>query len=75
MISVIPDWVQAGAAVVIVSASQTERSQMPFLTVAWWEGPPNSGAGGWEIQNQGVGPALNVRFTFSIPLRLTLGDQ
>lgn len=50
-----------------ISASQTERSQMPFLTVAWWEGPPNSGEGGWEIQNQGAGPALSVRFSFHQP--------
>ncbi len=47
------------------SASQTERSQMPFLTVAWWEGAPNEG--GWEIQNQGAGAALCVRFSFHQP--------
>ncbi|HEY2393849.1 MAG TPA: hypothetical protein VGK22_21930 [Candidatus Angelobacter sp.] len=50
-----------------ISASQTERSQMPFLTVGWWEGVPNSGEGGWELQNQGVGAALCVRFSLHQP--------
>ena len=48
-----------------MSASQTERSQMPFLTVAWWEGDPHGE--GWELQNQGVGPALCVRFSLHQP--------
>jgi hypothetical protein len=45
-----------------VSASQTENSQMPFLTVTWTEPDPPIAAG-WEIHNQGFGPALNVRFS------------
>lgn len=41
-----------------VSASQTENSQMPFLAVIMKES-----AGGWNIQNQGFGPAINIRYT------------
>lgn len=66
-LSVLRDYAADTKRIANVSASQTERSQMPFLTIAWWEGPPNSGEGGWEIQNQGVGPALSVRFSFHHP--------
>ena len=40
---------------------QIEQSQMPFLTVAWRE-REGAMSGGWEIQNQGFGPAMNIRF-------------
>src|SRR6267154_4227417 len=50
-----------------VSTSQTERSQMPFITVAWREAAPPQIKEGWEIQNQGFGPALSVRFSFHHP--------
>jgi hypothetical protein len=41
-----------------VSASQTENSQLPFLAVIMKEN-----AGGWNIQNQGFGPAINIRYS------------
>ena len=43
------------------SQEQIEQSQMPFLTVAWREREGTT-PGGWEIQNQGFGPAMNIRF-------------
>jgi len=46
----------------IAKASHPEHSQMPFLTVAWRHSQPTIPAG-WELQNQGFGPALNVRFS------------
>jgi hypothetical protein len=42
-------------AIANVSASQTESSQMPFLAVVMR-------SGGWGIENQGLGPAINVRY-------------
>jgi len=44
------------------SVSQIENSQMPCLVVINLQGGPNRTAG-WAIQNQGGGPALNIRFT------------
>ena len=44
------------------SASQTENCQMPFLAVAMTEGTP-AGPGGWIIQNQGFGPAINISYS------------
>jgi hypothetical protein len=41
-----------------VSTAQTENSQKPFLAIIIKEN-----AGGWNIQNQGFGPALNIRYT------------
>ncbi len=43
------------------SVAQLEKSQMPFLDVIMVDLPPHSG---WQIQNQGFGPALNVRCSF-----------
>ena len=42
------------------SASQTDRAQMPFLTIT-----REDGDGGWVVENQGFGPALNAAYTFS----------
>lgn len=42
------------------SASQTENSQMPCLVVVMLH---EDGGRGWAIENQGFGPALNIRFT------------
>jgi hypothetical protein len=39
------------------SASQVERSQMPFLTIV------NTNDKGYSIQNQGYGPALNIMYS------------
>jgi len=44
------------------SVSQTENSQMPFLAVAMREGDQNA-QGGWIVENQGFGPALNIGFS------------
>ena len=44
------------------SASQTENSQMPFLAVAMRE-TRQERQGGWAIENQGFGPAMNIRFS------------
>jgi hypothetical protein len=44
------------------SVSQTENSQMPFLAVAMREGDGNA-QGGWTVENQGFGPALNIGFS------------
>lgn len=41
------------------SVSQTENSQKPFLAVIMRETNP----GGWAIENQGFGPAVNVRYS------------
>src|SRR5690349_11101744 len=41
-----------------VSTSQTENSQMPFLAVVRIPAHEQ-----WHIQNQGFGPAINVRYT------------
>jgi hypothetical protein len=45
-----------------VSIAQTENSQMPCLVVVMLE---EGGSRGWAIENQGTGPALNIRFTGS----------
>jgi len=42
------------------SASQTERAQMPCLAVTMKEPDLNGRFGGYTIENQGFGPALNV---------------
>jgi len=47
-----------------VSASQTESSQMPFLAVVMRPETYNS-SGGWGIENQGFGPAINVSYSSS----------
>src|SRR5690242_609644 len=44
------------------SVSQTENSQMPCLVVTRLYEPSHRTIG-WGIQNQGTGPALNIRFT------------
>src|SRR5438128_6468073 len=44
-----------------VSASQTESSQMPFLAVVMRADTFDS-RGGWGIENQGFGPAINVSY-------------
>ena len=44
------------------SVSQTENSQMPFLTVAMLERRQEA-QGGWAIENQGFGPALNIHYS------------
>lgn len=44
-----------------VSASQTENSQMPCLVVI--NAQDGAGHYRWAIENQGSGPALNIRFT------------
>src|SRR6476659_8139428 len=85
--SLLPNWVQAGAAVALVvltaatlwvlkryaddtgtiakaSAAQTENSQMPILVlIRHTIIMPNYKKDEWSIQNQGFGPALNIRFT------------
>ena len=43
------------------SVAQLEHSQTPFLDVIMVDLPPHSG---WQIQNQGFGPALNVKCSF-----------
>lgn len=45
------------------SVLQIENSQMPFLTVAMRETVQDR-QGGWVIENQGFGPALNIRYSF-----------
>ena len=47
-----------------VSASQTESSQMPFLAVVMRPETYNS-SGGWGIENQGFGRAINVSYSSS----------
>jgi hypothetical protein len=44
------------------SISQTENSQMPFLAVAMRETMQDR-QGGWAIENQGFGPAINIRYS------------
>lgn len=45
-----------------VSVSQTENSQVPFLAVIMREFQTGN-PGGWGIENQGFGPAVNVRYS------------
>jgi hypothetical protein len=44
------------------SSEQIEYSQRPFLAVAMRQGT-EMGPGGWVIENQGFGPAVNIRCT------------
>jgi hypothetical protein len=44
------------------SVSQTENSLTPFLAVAMRERTAER-PGGWAIQNQGFGPALNISYS------------
>jgi len=44
------------------SATQVERSQMPFPAVGMWERGENHAQGGWILENQGFGPAINIIF-------------
>ena len=44
------------------SVSQLENSQMPFLAIVMQPSTRESD-GGWGIQNQGFGPAVNVRYS------------
>ncbi len=44
------------------SVSQLEHSQMPFLAIVMRPSTRESD-GGWGIQNQGFGPAINVRYS------------
>jgi len=44
------------------SVSQTENSQKPFLAVIMREHLQDN-PGGWGIENQGFGPAINVRYS------------
>jgi hypothetical protein len=44
------------------SVAQTENAQRPFLTLVLCEGRVGI-VNGWNIQNQGFGPALNIRYT------------
>ena len=43
------------------SVSQLENSQIPFLAVIMRPNTSNS-TGGWGIENQGFGPAINVSY-------------
>jgi hypothetical protein len=44
------------------SVSQLENSQMPFLAVIMRPNTVHS-TGGWGIENQGFGPAINVLYS------------
>src|SRR2546421_3802281 len=44
------------------SVSQLKHSQMPFLAIVMRPSTKESD-GGWGIQNQGFGPAINVRYS------------
>jgi hypothetical protein len=44
------------------SVKQLQSSQMPFLAITMRTTAPGAPAG-WVIQNQGFGPAVNIRFT------------
>ena len=45
------------------SVSQLEHSQMPFLAVRQEPNVPNQ-VGGWVLENQGYGPAINVSYHY-----------
>lgn len=42
---------------------QLENSQMPFLAVIMRPAVSPNDVGGWGIENQGFGPAINVRYS------------
>ena len=43
------------------SIAQLENAQMPFVNVVQNDLPPHSG---WQLRNQGFGPALNIKCSF-----------
>lgn len=43
------------------SIAQLENAQMPFVNVVQNDLPPHSG---WQLRNQGFGPALNLKCSF-----------
>lgn len=48
--------------IAIASASQTENAQKPFLALVLKDAiPAQHFVGGWAIENQGFGSALNIR--------------
>ena len=49
------------------SSSQVERSQMPFLALVWrpQRGVPDEYT--WYLENQGFGPAVNIRRSHHFP--------
>jgi hypothetical protein len=40
---------------------QLEKLQMPFVSLLAKPAEPNRHGGGWAIENQGTGPAINIR--------------
>lgn len=46
-----------------VSVSQFENSQLPFLAVRQEENVPHQ-VGGWVLENQGSGPAINISYRY-----------
>jgi hypothetical protein len=62
---VLKDYAGDTKTIASASASQIENSQMPFLAVRQkeQENVPNQ-AGGWVLENQGSGPAININYRF-----------
>ena len=55
------------------SASQIENSQMPFLAVVMRPETHDS-TGGWGIENQGFGPAIDVSYSSIVAAHADIAD-
>jgi hypothetical protein len=59
---VLKDYAADTKSIARASVSQLENSQMPFLAVIMRPNTVHS-TGGWGIENQGFGPAINVTYS------------
>lgn len=47
--------------IAVASVTQLENSQKPFIVLLSKPQEPGRHGGGWAIENQGFGPAINIR--------------
>ncbi len=60
---VLKDYAADTKTIAKASASQLENAQMPFLSVVQKPRTPDF-QGGWVIENQGFGPAINANWSY-----------
>lgn len=61
---VLKDYAADTKTIAKASASQLENAQMPFLAVVQKPRTPDF-LGGWVIENQGFGPAINANWSYT----------
>lgn len=61
---VLKDYAADTKTIAKASASQLENAQMPFLAVVQKPRTPDF-QGGWVIENQGLGPAINATWSYT----------